>query len=109
MNLVTPGPKNGYKTLGAIKPGQSLTLKIGSYVTGQPFMLYCTKQKKVVSGTYHAPTPSSAKVINVYFQSNGKISLQNCGPANDLLMYAAIGGGILLVLALLYWYFYMRQ
>ena len=105
MSLVTPA-KNGYKTLGAIKAGQSLTLKIGSYVTGQPFML---KQRNVVSGTYHAPTPSSAKAIHVYFQSNGQISLQDCGASDDLLMYAAIGGGILLLLALLYWYFYMRR
>lgn len=85
---------------GTIKPNGTTIIKAGTYVTGQPFVL--ASGKKPVSGTYHAPEPSSTKNLNIYFGSNGTVSTVGCG--DGTLSWLLYGAGALVLLALLYFF-----
>lgn len=93
---------------GTIKPNGSMAIKAGTYVAGQPFLL--ASGNKPVSGTYHAPTPSSAKSLNVYFESNGSVSMTGCGGGSRKisLSWLLYGAAALVILALLYFFWRRR-
>lgn len=94
------------KTLGNVRGGATITVKAGTYVAGQPFLLY--DGSKAVSGTYHAPTPSSASSLDIYFRTDGSVSTLSCNSlfGGDLWQWVLPVGGVtilLLVLFLVFW------